>query len=130
MCSLTFLEPLSRLRYFVPEMLPQLFRFSVVLAVCVGLVQTAAVGQQKKTDCRKPPQVVPAPKPPKGAKKPSLQGSVEIEISEEGEVVSAKTIQPSSSPSDQLESLAKSIKFKPRPGCGVFKTVVNFSIEK
>lgn len=110
-------------------MLPQLLRFSISLAVCVGLIQTA-IGQQKKTDCRKPPQVLPAPKLPKGAKKPSLQGSVEIEISEEGDVVSAKTIQPSSSPSDQLESLAKAIKFKPRPGCGAFKTVVAFSIDK
>jgi hypothetical protein len=63
--------------------MPQLFRFSIALAVCVGWIQTA-VGQQKKTDCRKPPQVVPAPKPLKGPKKPSLQGSVEIEISEEG----------------------------------------------
>ena len=90
----------------------------------MALVQTAI-------DCHKPPQVVPGPKPPKGAKKPGLQGSVEIEISEDGEVVSAKTVQASSSsPSDQLESFAKSMKFKPRPGCGVFKTVVNFSTEK
>jgi hypothetical protein len=54
---------------------------------------------------------------------------VAIEISEERDVISAKTVDPASGDdADQLAALAKSMKFKPRPGCGVYKTVVFYTI--
>jgi len=91
------------------------------------------LGQQKKTDCRKPPEIIPPPKPSKEEKqrqpKTTVQGAVAIEISEDGDVVAAKALNPKSNEAaNQLVSLAKSMKFKPRPGCGVFKTEVNYAI--
>ena len=88
---------------------------------------------QKKTDCRKPPEFIPPPKPSKEEKqrqpKTKVQGTVAIEISEDGEVVAAKALRPTSDEAaNQLVSLAKSMRFKPRPGCGVFKTEVNYDI--
>jgi hypothetical protein len=102
------------------------------LPYVLGLVRVAEA-QQKKTDCKKPPEIVPPPKQSKEEKqkqsKAKVQGAVAIEISEDGEVVSAKAQPPSKGESaDQLESFAKSMKFKPRPGCGSFKTVVNGNV--
>lgn len=111
-----------------------LFRPSLVLSLAFTLVQVMpAAGQQKKTGCSKPPEFVPPPKQSKEEKqkqpKTKVQGTVAIEISEDGQVVEAKAIRPSSGEAaDQLVSLAKSMKFKPRPGCGAFKTVVNYDI--
>jgi len=96
-----------------------------------SLIQVAPVhARQKKNDCGKPPQLIPPPKPSKEEQKkqPKLkvQGNVAIEISEEGDVISAKAVDPKSADeADQLVALAKAMKFKPRPGCGVYKTVVN-----
>jgi len=112
----------------------RLLRPTLFLALAFAFIQsTPAVGQQKKTNCTKPPEVLPRPKQSKEDKqkqpKINVRGTVAIEISEDGQVVDAKTIRPSSSEAaDQLVSLAKSMKFKPRPGCGVFKIVVNYVI--
>ena len=106
------------------------------IVLLIGLIFFQAIptlGQQKKTDCRKPPEVIPPPKPSKEEKqrqaKTKIQGWVAIEISEDGDVVAAKALHPTSDETaNQLVSLAKSMKFKPRPGCGVFKTEVNYFI--
>jgi hypothetical protein len=113
-------------------MLPRPVRFSAVLLLAFTFVQPTKA-QQAKADCSKPPVVIRPPKQSKDEKqkqsKTRVQGSVAIEISEDGDVVSAKAEPPSEGESaDQLESIAKAMKFKPRPGCGVFKTVVNYTI--
>jgi hypothetical protein len=106
----------------------------IVLSLALTCFQAMpALGQQKKTDCSKPPEVIPLSKRSKEEKqrqpKTKVQGTVAIEISEDGDVVAANALHPSSGESaDQLVSLAKFMKFKPRPGCGVFKTVVNYAI--
>lgn len=102
----------------------------LLLAFCVFQVASAQA-QQKKNDCGKPPQFISPQKPSKEEKKKhpkaKLQGNVAIEISEEGDVISAKAVDPASGDqADQLAASAKAMKFKPRPGCGVYKTVVNY----
>jgi hypothetical protein len=106
------------------------FVYLLLLAFCIFQV-TPAQAQQKKNDCGKPPQFIPPPKLSKEEKKKqpkvNLQGNVAIEISEDGDVISAKAVDPKSGDqSDQLVALAKMMKFKPRPGCGSYKTVVNY----
>jgi hypothetical protein len=106
----------------------------IVLSMGLTFFQAMpAQGQQKKTDCRKPPEIIPPPKLSKEEKqrqpKTKVQGAVAIEISEDGNVVVAKALHPTSDEAaNQLVSLAKSMKFKPRPGCGVFKTEVNYAV--
>ncbi len=113
------------------------FRAVLVLTIAFAFIQAMPVrpsseaGQQKKTSCSKPPESIPPPKQPKGKKQPKtkIRGEVAIEISEEGGVVAAVALHPSSEDAaKQLESFAKSMKFKPRPGCGVFRTVVSYNI--
>jgi len=91
----------------------------------------STAGVPKRVNCKKPPEFIHPPKPPKGKKQPKtkIRGEVAIEISEEGEVVAAIALHPSSEETaEQLESMAKSMQFKARPGCGVFRTVVNYNI--
>lgn len=113
------------------------FRAVLVLTIAFAFIQTMSVqasseaGQQKKTNCNKPPEFIPPPKQPKGKKQPKtkIRGDVAIEISEDGEVVAAKAVHPSSEEAaKQSESFAKSMKFKARPGCGVFRTVVSYNL--
>jgi hypothetical protein len=94
---------------------------------------TPTAAQQKKSDCGKPPAVLPPPKQPKEQKdknaKSRFEGKVAITISENGDVVDAKAINPASTEAaERLTDYAKSQKFKPRPGCGDFKTVVSYLI--
>ncbi|MGH9556437.1 MAG: hypothetical protein ACRD2Y_11515, partial [Terriglobales bacterium] len=59
------------------------------------------------------------------------QGSVTISISEEGDVVEAKLVRASSPEAgDLLLTRARSLKFKARPGCGNFKTTVNYKLNQ
>jgi hypothetical protein len=106
----------------------------IVLSIGLTFFQAMpALGQQKKTDCRKPPEYISPPKPSKEEKqrqpKTKVHVTVAMQISEDGNVVVAKALHPNSQDiSDQLVSIAKSMKFKPRPGCGVFKLEVDFSV--
>jgi len=116
--------------------MPQSRVLQAMIVLSMGLTFFQAMptlAQQKKTDCRKPPEVIPPPKQSKEEKerqpKTKIQGTVAIEISEDGDVVAAKALHPTSDEAaSQLVLLAKSMKFKPRPGCGVFKTEVNYTI--
>ena len=94
-----------------------------------------ALGGDKKKDslCGKPPEVVPTSQPTKEelekARKLRAQGSVNISISEDGDVVEAKLVRATSrEAADLLLARAKAMKFKPRPGCGTFKTTVNYTL--
>ena len=106
------------------------------LIVTLGVVAIrvpSVAGAKKESVCTKPPELIPSPKPSKEEQKkaPKLkaQGMVAISISEEGDVVDATVVQ-SSTPevADSLLVRAKSLKFKPRPGCGIFKTTVNYTL--
>jgi hypothetical protein len=104
---------------------------SLVLLAFICFSSVPAQARQKKNDCGKPPQWIPPPKLSKEEKKKQsktkLQGLVAIEISEEGDVLSAKAVDPSSvDEADRLVALAKTMKFRPRPGCGVYKTQLNY----
>lgn len=109
-------------------------RYLRALFLALLLVQAIlCAGQEKKTDCKKPPEVIPPGKQSKEEEqkhgKDKARGTVAIVISEDGEVVEAKAVDPSSGKdAKKLVSLAKSMKFKPRLGCGPFKTVMNFVV--
>ncbi len=121
--------------------LPKLFRTAAFLGLACGFVSAMpAAGQQKKVNCSKPPEFIPSSKEAqqqneatardKHLKSP-VDGTVAIEISDSGDVVDAKPARPSSGDvADYLVSVAKLMKFKPRPGCETFKITVSFHIGK
>ena|SRR5438128_9819460 len=106
----------------------------LVLAQGDGLTAKAAVAaKRRQSPCGKPPDLVsktPFPKEERDkAKKIRVHGAVAIEISEDGDVVEARVVRASSDEAGRLLiDLAKGMKFKPRPGCGPFKTIVNFNL--
>jgi len=84
--------------------------------------------------CPDHPQMLPGSKPTKEEQKRQkelrAQGTVSIAISEEGDVVEAKIVRASSKEAaTELLKRAQSMKFEPRPGCGVFRTQINFTLE-
>lgn len=92
-------------------------------------------GQSTSKACRKPPDIATQPKMPEEYrekwKKVRVQGRVAIAIDEDGHVFEAKLLE--ASPKDAADALlatAKTITFKPRPGCGTFKTEMNFSVNQ
>ncbi|HEY6945122.1 MAG TPA: TonB family protein [Candidatus Acidoferrum sp.] len=114
----------------------RLFSLSVpsILAL-VALAGFAARGQSDPKACRKPPTILNQPKTPEEYrerwKKMRAQGKVAITIGEDGHVSDAKVLE--ASPKDAADALlatAKTITFKPRSGCGTFKTEMVFSLNK
>jgi len=74
--------------------------------------------------CKQPPGLLS-----KTSNEDIAQGTVAIAISEEGDVTNAKVMNASSSAAaDLLLARARAMKFALRPGCGVFKTIVNFTL--
>jgi TonB family protein len=64
-------------------------------------------------------------------KKLKVQGRVAIDIDEDGHVSEAKLIEASpKEAADALLATAKTITFKPRPGCGSFKTEMIFILNQ
>lgn len=54
-----------------------------------------------------------------------------IVISEEGDVADARVVRATSDEAGRLLiDVAKGMKFTPRPGCGTFKTVLNFNLSE
>jgi outer membrane biosynthesis protein TonB len=94
-----------------------------------------ANGQSTSKACRKPPDIAAQPKMPEEYrekwKKVHLQGRVAIAIDEDGHILEAKLLEASpKEAADALLAAAKTITFKPRPGCGTFKTEMNFSVNQ
>ena len=103
----------------------------IVTLVMVAMRAPSLAGEKKQSQCT--PELIPRPalskEEQKKAREVKAQGMVAISISEEGDVVDAKVVRASSpEAADAILSSAKSMKFKPRPGCGIFKTAINFTL--
>jgi len=57
------------------------------------------------------------------------QGMVAILVNADGDVVDAKVIQVSAGAADVLLAEARSMKFKPRPGCGTTDMAMSFTLQ-
>lgn len=104
-----------------------------LLTCLMSCITIPAFAGGKNDPCSKPPELVWTPKASKQdqqkARELRAQGSVAIAISEDGDVTDAKVSQASSKEAAAyLLSQAKAMKYKPRPGCGPFKTIVNFTL--
>ena len=89
--------------------------------------------EKKESACGKLPVSMPGPKPTKEeqqkACKLRAEGVVTILVSEEGDVVKATVGRTSSrEAAEVLLTRARSMKFKPRPGCGIFEVKLNYSL--
>jgi len=105
------------------------------ILVLAALAELPARGQSAPKACRKPPTILTQPKTPEEYrekwKKVRPQGKVAIVIDEDGHVSEAKVLEASpKEASDALLTMAKAITFKPRPGCGTFKTEMVFSLNQ
>ena len=113
----------------LPKSLQPVF-FVIVFALLCSSV--SAAGDKGDVTCPKNPELIRSPNPSKEeqrVRKLRAQGMFAISISEDGDVVDAKVIRPSSPEAvEPLLALAKSMKFKARPGCGISKIMVNYSL--
>jgi len=106
--------------------------FSVAALLAGG---SAYAGKRKESPCSKPPKVISRPPLPKEeqerAKRIRAQGSIEMEIGEDGNVAEAKVVNASSKDAAEiLLDMVKGMKFEPRSGCGPFKTTLNFTLSE
>ena len=107
-----------------------LFVLALTLSLPTGVANAA---KREQSACGKPPQLIsrrPLPKEEQEqAKKTRAQGVVQIVISEDGDVTDARVVQASTKEAIKLlGDWARGLKFKARPGCGSFKTMVNFTL--
>jgi outer membrane biosynthesis protein TonB len=102
----------------------------VFLALSLSTHQTSA--QTKSSACGKPPKIISQPHSSSedAARLNILKGvgTVAIIIGEDGSVAAAKvlTVSPDAA-REPLLAVAKTIRFKPRPGCGTFQSTMIFS---
>jgi TonB family protein len=113
------------------RLLPLLF-LSVQLFLA-NFSALSADGQSNQKACRKPPEIASQPKTPpeyrEKWKKVNVRGRVAITIDEDGQVSEAKLLEASpKEAADALLATTKTINFKPRPGCGTFKTEMIFTL--
>ena len=60
-----------------------------------------------------------------------MHGRIAITIDEDGQVSEARLLEASpKEAADALLATAKTIAFKPRPGCGTFKTEMIFTVNR
>jgi hypothetical protein len=101
------------------------------ILVC-GVLYAVAADKKDQSPCAKPRELSSKPQLSKEEQKRAheirAQGMVAISINEEGDVVDAKILRASSADAvGFLLAQARSMKFKPRPACGVTYTKVNFT---
>ena len=61
----------------------------------------------------------------------NVHGRIAITIDEDGQVSEARLLEASpKEAADALLATAKTIAFKPRPGCGTFKTEMIFTVNR
>jgi hypothetical protein len=108
----------------------------LLLGLGVGLTaEVAKAAKRQQSPCSKPPELVSKRALPKEeqekARKIRPQGPIAIVVSEDGDVVDARVVHATSDEAGRLLiDLAKGMKSKPRPGCGPFKTIVNFNLSE
>src|SRR2546429_92425 len=116
--------------------LRRIVKEALILAVATASLLPPAMAKDRAKEhsvCGKPPEIVSRTKMTKEeqekARKLRAQGSVAVSISEDGDVVEAKVVRASSfEAADLLLARTKSMKFKARPGCGTFKTTINYNL--
>ncbi len=120
----------STVRHSLPRLLSLWIQLFIVT---IGALSTSGQGNQKA--CRKPPEIATQPKTPQEYrekwKKVRAQGWIAITIDQDGHVSEAKLLE--ASPKEAAEALlatAKTIAFKPRQGCGAFKTEMIFTVNE
>ena len=105
------------------------FRFALILAgLFFGLL---TVGQTKGGGCDKPLKIAAQPRSPGESAKLKMfktVGSVRLLVDEEGNVADLKvqSVHPEVA-REPLISVAKTVKFAPRPGCGPVQILMVFS---
>jgi len=113
-----------------------LWRFALSFQVSLAtLAASPANGQNISRACHKVPEIATQPRTPleyRGKwKKGHVQGRVAIAVDEDGHVFEAKLVEAfPKEAADALLATAKTIAFKPRPGCGTFKTEMIFSVSE
>ena len=112
----------------------QIIVLLVQLSFAASITPTAT-GQSNSKACSKPPEIATQPKTPQEYrgkwKKGQVHGRVAIVIDEDGHVVEAKLMEVSPKEAgDALLATAKTITFKPRPGCGSLKTDMIFTVSE
>jgi outer membrane biosynthesis protein TonB len=115
------------------RLLPLLFLSVQLFLVNFGAL--SADGQSNQKACRKPPEIANQPKTPEEYrekwKKVKVHGRIAIAIDEDGRVSHEKLLEASpKEAADALLATAKTISFKPRPGCGTFKTEMIFTLNE
>jgi TonB family protein len=115
-------------------------RLLPLLFLCIQLFLASfgappAAGQRNQKSCRKPPELATPPKTPQEyrekRKKLKVQGKIAIAIDEDGHVSEARLVEASpKEAADALLATAKTASFKPRPGCGTFRTEMTFSVNE
>jgi len=119
---------------FVRHRLLRFFSLSMQLSLATfGALSTGA--QSNQNACRKPPEITSQPKTPQEYrekwKKVNVRGRIAITIDEDGLVSEAKLLEASpKEAADALLATAKAVRFKPRPGCGTFKTEMIFTVNQ
>jgi hypothetical protein len=103
-----------------------------VLIICTPIGLIAGKKQKQISPCDQPREILSNPKlskeDQKKVRKIKAQGLVNISISEDGDVVETKVVRASSEDAAPLLiQQAKSMKFKPRIGCGTTHTAINFT---
>lgn len=110
---------------------------SRLLRVCVScvclLLPWSTNAKDYKSPCESPREIASKPQFSKEdqikARKIRPQGTINITISEDGDVVGAHVVRASSAEAvELLLAFAKSAKFKPRLGCGITHTAINYTL--
>jgi hypothetical protein len=106
--------------------------FTILLALTLN--SFGACGQQKKSPCDKPPQIASQPSSPDDSAKLKMfkvVGTVILLIDEAGDVIETKihSVHPEAA-RDSLIAVAKTVKFKTRPGCGTLQVVMVFNSDQ
>jgi hypothetical protein len=116
-------------------------RLVLLTVLLTTLAPSASFGRDKHatSPCDKPREIATQPKFSKEqsarARDMRVQGQIDISVNEDGDVIDAKVVRlyprekgNSREAVDLLLIFAKSAKFKPRTGCGVTHTTINFTL--
>jgi hypothetical protein len=105
----------------------------LMLALLASSSVSTARPRQKNQTCDSRPKIASQPRSPESAKLKLFKavGVVALIIDEDGNVADAKVqnVHPEAA-REPLLAVAKTIKLKPRPGCGTLKLAIVFTGDK